>query len=615
MTGLLLIFAKYDIFIVSIIIVSIIFHLCLFIHLGGKRKKKMKTKTHKRKVFGIQKKLLLVILPLFILSFVITSALIFVSSAKTLLNNSKRTLEKEAVSNMKSVTINLLMSTGSESVNEAFLNLTMMPEARRQLYKDIEDIRIMDEGYACLINISDLSVLSHGDNSLVGTVLSDYEEGTFLGDLGALINSRSTEITSISDGLDQYYVIVSYMEGTPWAFVSYISESYILSDLASLLYTIVAIFLVVLAVAILVVSTVVRRTLKPVDSLTQALTTIADGDFTVKISSKGNDEIAVMSRSLEDFVSVMREVIHDIHDVSNQLSESSNTTKSIAGALNTASESQAESMGDVQITIDQVAGGVQDLAEHAVTLSGVVSATTQKGREALENMQNTVEVASKGRDDMQAVGGTMDMIVESIKHLKDIVTEVGSSTEQINSMVTLISDIADQTNLLSLNAAIEAARAGEAGKGFAVVAEEIRKLAENSSDSAAQITNIIEQISTEVTDMIDQTGQSVSYIEENSKKVTDSCQVFENIYHNVSDTGQMLTEIVNEINQVDDVATNIAALSQEQSASTAEIQASTETLSETSLQFSNDSKKVSESADEVSAAAFTLTEHMKRFKI
>ncbi len=569
----------------------------------------------KRKISGIQKKLLLTILPLFILSFVITVALVYVSSAKILLTNSKRTLEKEALSNVKTVTINLLLSTGSESIPEAFSSLTLMPKSRAELYEEVAEIRVLDEGRVFLADTRSQTILSHSDPDLVNVKLSDYGEGTFLGDIGALLASGSTQTVSVHDGREEYYVVVSYIDGAPWALVSYISASYILSDLAKLLYTILAVFLIVLAIVSLVVSITVRRMLKPVKSLTQVLTTIADGDFTVSINTRGNDEIALMSRSLGDFVEIMREVIQDIHNVSDQLSNSSDTTKAIAGALNVASESQAESMGDVQVTIDQVAGGVQDLAEHAATLSGVVTATTKKGEDALINMQQTVDVASRGRNDMQTVGSTMDTIVESIKQLKDIVTEVGASTERINSMVTLISDIADQTNLLSLNAAIEAARAGEAGRGFAVVAEEIRKLAETSAGSASQITHIIEQISVEVNDMIDQTAQSVSYIEENSRQVTASCQVFESIYRNVSDTGQMLTDIVREINQVDDVATNIAALSQEQSASTAEIQASTETLSDASLQFSNDSRKVSQSADEVSAAAFTLTEHMRRFKI
>jgi methyl-accepting chemotaxis protein len=272
-------------------------------------------------------------------------------------------------------------------------------------------------------------------------------------------------------------------------------------------------------------------------------------------------------------------------------------------------------MGDVKFTLDQLASSVQNLAEHAATLSSVVDETNTKGESAKVNMQLTVDVASQGRNDMELVGTTMESIVDSIKGLKNIVIRVSESTEQINSMVALISNIAVQTNLLSLNASIEAARAGDAGKGFAVVAEEIRKLAEMSAESASQIGEIITQVNDEVSGMVEQTETSVSYVEENSRKITATCDIFENIYDNVSRTNDIISDIVDRINQVDDVAANIAALSEEQSASTQEILASSEVLADNSLKFADESSSVSTSADEVSEASFTLTEHMKRFKI
>ncbi len=568
-----------------------------------------------KRTFGIQKKLLCIILPLFVLSFVITAALIFVNSAQTILTNSKRTLVKEADSNLKTVTIDLLISTGSTSVSTAYSQLSLLPTTKNDLYTTVAEIKLMEEGRVFLVDTRSQNILSHSDPSYVGANLKDYDTGTFYGEVSELMSSGDTDIHSLSDGNEKYYVIVSYMDGAPWALVSYISESYILSDLAKLLYFIIGVFIIILAVVVIAVSISIQKMLRPVKSLTQVITTITDGDFTVAIKAKGNDEIAIMSRSLEEFVSIMREIIQDIRGVSDQLSTASDTTKEVANALNMASASQADSMGDVKVTIDQVANGVQELAEHAVTLSSVVTATNEQGESARSNMQHTVNVASQGREDMEVVGKTMTSIVTSMKDLQDIVTKVSESTEQINSMVTVISDIADQTNLLSLNASIEAARAGDAGKGFAVVAEEIRKLAEVSANSASQIALIIEQVNEKVNGMVEQTEQSVAYIEENSRKITASCEVFEHIYQNVSDTNRMLSDIVNQISQVEDVATNIAALSQEQSASTEEILASTEVLADTSLQFSADSKKVADSAEDVSAASFTLTEHMKRFKI
>ncbi len=240
-------------------------------------------------------------------------------------------------------------------------------------------------------------------------------------------------------------------------------------------------------------------------------------------------------------------------------------------------------MGDMQVTLDQVADAIQELAQHASTLAAVVDSTNQDGIAADEKMQQTVIVAAKGREDMEQTSAAMAVIVSAMQNLKEAVGMVGASTEQINSIVQLISEIAEQTNLLSLNAAIEAARAGEAGKGFAVVADEIRKLADISSSSATQIAHIIDEVNHQVED----TNESVTYIEDNSSRIAASREIFDCIYQDVSETGGVLKHIVEQIHHVDDVAANIAALSQEQSASAEEILASTRVLADTSLQISN----------------------------
>jgi methyl-accepting chemotaxis protein len=574
----------------------------------------MKKNKKQKRNSGIQKKLLSIILPLFLLSFAVTSVLIFVNSANIILSTSQRTLIKEADSNLKTVTIELLSTTKSTSVAQAYTQL-FVPKTREALYNDISQIKVMDVGSVFLVDTETLEILSCSDETYVGTVLTDYESDSFYGEIYSIIESGSTDINTAYDGLERNYVIVSYMDGAPWALVSYLPTNYLLSDLMTLMYFIIAVFVIVLIIVAVVVKITLKNMLKPIESLTNTITTISDGDFTVDIQSKGNDEIAVMSSSLKDFVSIMREVITDIRGISDQLASSSSNTKEIAGQLNVASASQAESMGDVKFTLDQLASSVQNLAEHAATLSSVVTETNSKGENAKTNMQLTVDVASKGRSEMETVGTTMESIVDSIKGLKGIVIRVSESTEQINSMVTLISNIAVQTNLLSLNASIEAARAGDAGKGFAVVAEEIRNLAEMSANSASQIGEIISQVNDEVSGMVEQTETSVSYVEENSRKITATCDIFENIYDNVSRTNDILSDIVERINQVDDVASNIAALSEEQSASTEEILASTEVLADNSVKFADESSSVAVSADQVSEASFTLTEHMKRFKI
>lgn len=568
-----------------------------------------------KKIFGIQKKLLFTVIPLFIIAFVVTAVLIFLNSMQMILATSKRTLIKESESNAKTVTITIMNATGDGEIRSAYNTISKIPSAMDFLYDSVKEIAVMDDGYAFLVNTNDFSIEAHRDDSLTGTVITDYPEGTFLGDIGVQLTAENTELFEAADGSQDYYVIASYIKKTPWVLVSCVSKSYILSDLTNLTYIIITAFAVILIIVIAAVSLVLRRTLKPVNTLTTALTAITDGDFTVTIPEKGNDEITVMSRSLNNFVAIMREIILDIRDISNQLGELSASSKQLSGALNESAESQADSMGDVKITLDQVANGIQELSLHATTLSDVVNDTNEKSGHAKSNMRLTVNVASKGRNDMEAVNRAMNSIVQSMKQLADIVEEVGDSTKQINSMAEAISDISDQTELLSLNAAIEAASAGEAGKGFAVVAEEIRKLADSSSSSASRISEIISQITSQVSYMVNQTGQSVAYIEESSEKITASCEIFEEIYQNINETDTMLGEIAAQIANVDDVAANIAALSEEQSANTEEILASTELLADSALQFSADSKEVAQGADHVSDAAFALAEHMRKFKI
>ena len=572
-------------------------------------------KTAKKKIFGIQKKLLITMVPMFVIAFAATIVLIFVSSTKIILSNARHTLLKESESNAKTVTINIMIATGMGDIRDAYREAVDIPVALDFISNSVQEISVMNSGYAFLVNTDDFSIIAHRDDSLTGSIITDYPEGTFLGDVGVQLRAENTNLFEVRDGSESYYAAASYIKRTPWVVVSCVSRDYLLSDLTKLTYLIVGVVDVILLLVITVVSIVLRKTLKPIGTLTSALTTITDGDFSVTIPEKGNDEITVMSRSLNGFVEIMREIIVDIRDISNQLGELSSSSKQISGTLSEAAEGQAESMGDVKVTLDQIANGIQELALHASTLSDVVDETNERGKNAKSNMQLTVDVASRGRSDMETVNQAMESIVLSMKQLADTVGAVGSSTRQINSMVEIISDIAEQTELLSLNAAIEAASAGEAGKGFAVVAEEIRKLADISSSSATKISESISQINTQVTHMMEQTRQSVSYIEANSEKITASCEIFENIYGNVAEADKVLSKIVAEIANVDDVATNIAALSQEQSASTEEILASTELLAESSLQFSSDSKEMARGADHVSDAAFALAEHMRKFKI
>ena len=578
-------------------------------------KKSKKQKNRKKVTLGLSQKLLLVILPLLIAAFAVTAVILYSDVSDMLLENSTQAFQTETESKVISVENSILTTSGSKSLQNAVIQFSLISSKLEVVQNFVKDITIMDDGHIFMVDTTAGKIIAHPEAAYDNTDLESYSTGTLMGDIITQIKAGNTDMFTVSEGHQEYYVILSFLDETPYVLAAYINQATMLSKLNSLLTLIIGVFTAVILLVVAVIFIFLQISMRPMKKLTDTLTTITDGDFTAAVTVKGNDEIALMGRSLNNFVEIMRGIILDIHSVSDQLGNSSASTKKISDALNQAANSQADSMNDVRTTLNQLANGVQDLALHATTLSGVVDETNQKSSRAKENMQQTVTVASQGRADMEGVNKAMSSIVSAMEQLEAIVDKVGTSTEKINTMVGIISDISDQTNLLSLNAAIEAARAGDAGRGFAVVAEEIRKLAEVSASSASEISETINEVNSQVSYMVQQTEESVTHIKENSEKITASCGIFERIYENVTETDNMISEIVAEIAHVDDVATNIAALSEEQSASTEEILASTENLTEASRQLSEDSHVVASSADDVSGAAVALSEHMKKFKI
>ncbi len=179
---------------------------------------------------------------------------------------------------------------------------------------------------------------------------------------------------------------------------------------------------------------------------------------------------------------------------------------------------------------------------------------------------------------MESVGNALHNIEISIHNLEEAVDKVGTASGEIVDIIKLIGDIAEETNLLSLNASIEAARAGEAGRGFAVVASQIGVLAKNSADSVAHITSLINEINGLVDDAVKQGRSSASDIESSADLIHTAVDTFDQIFQNIQETSHLIEGVVEKINQVDQVATNVAAISEEQAASSDEILATSESM-------------------------------------
>ena len=415
--------------------------------------------------------------------------------------------------------------------------------------------------------------------------------------------------------LDGNMTVFQEVEGTNWLLISYIPTHTVLADLTQLRNIMIIISVICIALLCILIERVTHVVIRPVKEMTRVITAMTSGDFTVSIKTKGNDEIAVMSHSVEKFIESMKQMIAEMGSVSGKLKNQADSSKGVSGEMSSAAGIQSQSMSELNATVDQLSVSVNEIAQNATQLAGVAADTKSDSDMVESKMQETVAVSEKGRKDMERVGEALSNIEVSIHNLEEAVNKVGTASGEIVQIIKLIGDIADETNLLSLNASIEAARAGEAGRGFAVVATEIGTLAKNSADSVAHITELITEINNLVEDAVRQAGNSAQDISGSAELIHTAVDTFDTIFKNIQETSALIGNVVDKINQVDQVATNVAAISEEQAASSDEILATSESMLQQAKNISKNSDQVEQEADNLAVSADQLADQVKQFRI
>ena len=466
----------------------------------------------------------------------------------------------------------------------------------------------MDDAQAILVDKDNMSILSKSDDTLTGK-LSD---GTgFLGTIGNRISQQNYTAMTFDGNIVDFREIT----GTNWVLVSYVPESAVFSELASLRTTMIVVAVVVLAVILVLMERMIHFMIKPIRSLTDSIVTMASGDFTVDIKTKGNDEITLMGHSMKEFTAAIRSMINDISNISETLKGQAESSTSVSGGLYEASLKQSKNIDELNGTVDQLSASVQEIAESATALALVVSDTRDSSNNAEDKMNVTVEVAEAGKNDMQKVGEAMGLIEQSINGLQESIDKVGAASQEINKIVGMIGEIADETNLLALNASIEAARAGDAGKGFAVVATEIGSLATNSNQSVQKIQTLINEVTSLVGETVDKAKDSVDEINTSSRLVHQAVATFDTIYDNIVDANKVVNDMAANMLKVADVSTNVASITEEQAASAELISRNAGNIASESKNITDDSEKVAETARKLADTSEKLMTQINSFRV
>lgn len=499
-----------------------------------------------------------------------------------------------------------LLNDGSDTVRVIAADMTL-----DRISVIVNSFIEMHDAEAFLVDKDSSVILASRDSDLISKTLGADGQSAFYKEVEKKVSGKSYDFCT----LDGNMTVFKEVNGTNWLLVSYVPTSVVLADLVGLRNLMIIFSIISILVLCVLIERVTHVVIRPVKEMTRVITSMASGDFTVSMKVKGNDEIAVMGRSVEHFIASMKEMIRQMGHVSDRLEKQAGSSKNVSGEMNSAANIQSQSMTELNATVDQLSVSVNEIAQNATQLAGVVADTKEDSDKVEDKMRTTVEVSEKGKADMESVGNALHNIEISIHNLEEAVDKVGTASGEIVDIIKLIGDIAEETNLLSLNASIEAARAGEAGRGFAVVASQIGVLAKNSADSVAHITSLINEINGLVDDAVKQGRSSASDIESSADLIHTAVDTFDQIFQNIQETSHLIEGVVEKINQVDQVATNVAAISEEQAASSDEILATSESMLQQAKSISKNSEQVEEEAGNLAESADQLADQVKQFQI
>jgi methyl-accepting chemotaxis protein len=465
----------------------------------------------------------------------------------------------------------------------AFLSLTITRSIVNPIRKVADRVKQLET--ACITNLGNgLMALSHGDLSAKVEKATRHLELNRKDEVGEVADTVDSMITKAQSGIDAYELVRG-------KFQMLMGETNKLIDdgkegrlnqrgddkkFEGAYKELVKGFNDVLDSVIL-----------PIQESAKMLDVFSKGDFTPRITSKykGDHQLIVnsLNRLGDSITSILRDVTDAVEATASASSQISSSTEELAAG----SQEQSAQAAEVASAVEQMASSILQ--------------TTKNANNTAENAKNARAVATQGGKAMNDTIDGMNRIANVVSRAASTIEELGKGSNQIGEIIQVIDDIADQTNLLALNAAIEAARAGEQGRGFAVVADEVRKLAERTTKATKEIADMIKKIQKDTVEAVDSISQGTTEVEAGKKLALNA--------------GESLNLIITGSNEVVDLSTQVAAASEEQSAASEQISKNIESISSVTHQSASGTQQIARAAEDLNRLTDNLQQLILQFKI
>ncbi len=321
--------------------------------------------------------------------------------------------------------------------------------------------------------------------------------------------------------------------------------------------------------------------------ISEAIEAVVNGDLTVQLEVERQDAVGELIQNINTMIQELRNILGQVQQVSNSVAEASTTIASSASQMSQGAQEQAQQTSEVAAAVEEMTRTIYESTNHV--------------KEAAQMAERASSLAQKGEQVFSDTLTGMQKIAGVVKKAAQTVETLGQSSMEIGEIIQVINDIADQTNLLALNAAIEAARAGEQGRGFAVVADEVRNLAERTSSATKEISEMIQRIQQE-------TQQVVNSMSEGNKEVETGMKL-------ADQAKAALNEIIKSVNHINTMIERIASASQEQSDASSQISTNIEEIAEVARNVSSATEQLAETSMQLNQLTDSLKSIILKFNI